>query len=61
MPQYHFVAPLVSLLQRGLQDKEQVEQLTLEVEFEARYTATIGGRNLKLVQVCLSKLIWEST
>ena len=24
-PQYHFTAPLVVLLQRGLQDKEQVE------------------------------------
>ena len=24
-PQYHFAAPLVGLLQRGLQDKEQVE------------------------------------
>ena len=25
MLQYHFAAPLVALLQRGLQDKEQVE------------------------------------
>ena len=59
-PQLHFVAPLVSLLQRGLQDKEQVERLTPEAEFVARYAASIGGRNLELVWVCLSKLVWES-
>ena len=56
MPQFHFAAPLVALLQRGLQDKEQIKRLTPEVEFVARYAVTIGGRNLKLVQVCLSKV-----
>ena len=60
MPQFKFTAPLVLLLQRGLQDKEQVERLTPEAEFVARYTATVGGRNLELVRVCLSKLVWES-
>ena len=60
MPQYHFAAPLVGLLQRGLQDKEQVEQLTPEAEFVVRYAAMIRRRNLELVRVCLSKLIWES-
>ena len=54
--QFKFAAPLVSLLQRGLQDKEQVKWRTPEVEFVARHTAMIGGRNLKLVQVCLSKV-----
>ena len=49
MPQFHFAAPLVVLLRRGLQDKEQIERLTLEVEFVARYAATVGGRNLELV------------
>ena len=44
--QFHFVAPLVSLLQRGLQDKEQIKQLGSEVEFVVRYAAMIGGRNL---------------
>ena len=58
--QFEFTAPLVSLLQRGLQDKEQVERLTPEAEFVARYTVMVGGRNLELVWVCLSKLIWES-
>ena len=57
-PQFHFAAPLVALLRRGLQDKEQIERLTLEAEFVARYTATIGGKNLKLVRVCLSKVCW---
>ena len=56
--QFHFVAPLVSLLQRGLQDKEQIKQLGSEVEFVVRYAAMIGGRNLELVQVCLSKVGW---
>ena len=56
MPQFEFMAPLVLLLQRGLQDKEQIEQLNLEVEFTARYAAMVGGRNLKLVCVCLSKV-----
>ena len=55
-PQYHFAARLVGLLQRGLQDKEQVERLTPEVEFVVRYTVMTGGRNLELVQVCLSKV-----
>ena len=59
-PQFHFAAPLVALLQRGLQDKEQIERLTLEVEFVVRYAATIGGRNLELAQVCLSKVCWLS-
>ena len=54
--QYHFAAPLVSLLQRGLQDKEQVERLTPETEFVARYAVTIEGRDLELVWVCLSKV-----
>ena len=58
MPQFHFAAPLVALLRRGLQDKEQIERLTLEAEFVARYAATIGGRNLELAQVCLSKVCW---
>ena len=57
-PQFHFAAPLVALLRRGLQDKEQIERLTPEVEFMARYTVTIGGRNLELVHVCLSKVCW---
>ena len=48
-PQFHFTAPLVAFLQRGLQDKEQIEQLTPEAEFVARYAAMIGGRNLELV------------
>ena len=55
MPQFHFAAPLVALLRRGLQDKEQIERLTPEAEFMARYAATIGGRNLELARVCLSK------
>ena len=55
-PQFQFAAPLVVLLQRGLQDKEQIKRLTPEVEFVVRYTATIGGRNLELVCVCLSKV-----
>ena len=49
MLQYHFAAPLVALLQRDLQDKEQIEWLTPEVEFVVRYAAMIGGRNLELV------------
>ena len=60
MPQFHFAAPLVVLLQRGLQDKELIERLTPEAEFVARYAVTIGGRNLELVQVCLSKVYWLS-
>ena len=60
-PQFHFAAPLVALLQRGLQDKEQIKRLTLEAEFVARYAATIGGRNLKLVWVCLSKVGFGSS
>ena len=56
MLQFHFAAPLVALLQRGLQDKEQIEWLTPEVEFVVRYAVTIGGRNLELVCVCLSKV-----
>ena len=60
MPQFHFAAPLVALLKRGLQDKEQIKRLTLEAEFVARYTATIGGRNLELARVCLSKVCWLS-
>ena len=58
--QFHFTAPLVALLRRGLQDKEQIERLTPEVEFVARYAAMIGGRNLELAQVCLSKVCWLS-
>ena len=58
-PQFEFAAPLVALLQRGLQNKEQIEQLGLEVEFVARYAVTVGGRNLELVQVCLSKVGWS--
>ena len=58
--QFHFAAPLVVLLQRGLQDKEQIEWLTSEVEFVARYAATIGGRNLELVRVCLYKVGWPA-
>ena len=27
-PQFHFTAPLVALLNRGLKDKEQIERLT---------------------------------
>ena len=54
--QFHFAAPLVALLQRGLQDKEQIERLTPEVEFMVRYAAMIGGRNLELVCMCLSKV-----
>ena len=57
-PQFHFAAPLVALLRRGLQDKEQIERLTPEAEFVARYAATIGGRNLGLARVCLSKVCW---
>ena len=57
-PQFHFAAPLVALLNRGLKDKEQIERLTPEAEFVARYTATIRGRNLELVWVCLSKVCW---
>ena len=53
--QFEFMAPLVSLLQRGLQDKEH---LTPEAEFVVRYAVTIGERNLKLVHVCLSKVGW---
>ena len=60
MPQFHFAAPLVVLLQRGLKDREQIERLTPEAEFVARYSATIGGRNLELAQVCLSKVCWLS-
>ena len=59
MPQFEFAAPLVVLLQRGLQDKEQVEQLSPGVEFVVRYTVMIGWRNLELVQVCLSKVGWD--
>ena len=58
-PQFEFTAPLVVLLQRGLQDKEQIKQLSPEAEFVARYTVMVGGRNLKLVQVCLSKVGWS--
>ena len=57
-PLFQFAAPLVALLQRGLQDKEQIKRLTPEVEFVVRYAVTIGGRNLKLVRVCLSKVCW---
>ena len=57
-PQFHFAAPLVALLNRGLKDKEQIERLTPEAEFVARYAATIGGRNLELARVCLSKVCW---
>ena len=57
-PQFHFAAPLVVLLRRGLQDKEQIERLTPEAEFVARYAVMIGGRNLELVWVCLSKVCW---
>ena len=56
--QFQFARPLVALLNRGLQDKEQVERLSPEAEFVARYAATIGGRNLELVRVCLSKVCW---
>ena len=59
-PQFHFTAPLVALLQRGLQDKEQIKQLTPEAEFVVRYTATIRGRNFELAWVCLSKVCWLS-
>ena len=59
-PQFHFAAPLVALLKRGLQDKEQIKRLTPEAEFIVRYAATIGGRNLELAQVCLSKVCWLS-
>ena len=59
-PQFHFAAPLVALLRRGLQDKEQIERLTPEAEFIARYAAMIGGRNLELARVCLSKVCWLS-
>ena len=59
MLQFKFAAPLVVLLQRGLQDKEQIEQLGPEAEFMVRYAATVGGRNLELVQVCLSKVGWS--
>ena len=59
-PQFHFAAPLVALLNRGLKDKEQVERLTPEAEFIARYAAMIGGRNLELARVCLSKVCWLS-
>ena len=48
-PQFHFAAPLVALLRRGLQDKEQIKRLTPEAEFVARDTVTIRGRNLELV------------
>ena len=58
MPQFHFAAPLVVLLNRGLKDKEQIKRLTPEVEFVVRYTPTIGGRNLELAWVCLSKVCW---
>ena len=60
MPQFHFAAPLVALLKRGLQDKEQIKRLTPEAEFVARYAVTIGGRNLELARVCLSKVCWLS-
>ena len=59
-PQFKFTAPLVSLLQRGLQDKEQVGRLTPEAEFVVRYAVTVGGRNLELVHVCLSKVGWPA-
>ena len=54
MPQFQFAAPLVALLQKGLQDKEQIEWLGPEVEFMVRYAAMVGGRNLELVRACLS-------
>ena len=57
-PQFHFAAPLVALLNRGLKDKEQIKRLTPEAEFVVRYTAMIGGRNLELARVCLSKVCW---
>ena len=60
MPQFQFAAPLVVLLWRGLQNKEQIERLTPEAEFMARYAATIRGRNLELVRVCLSKVGWSA-
>ena len=59
-PQFHFAAPLVAFLQRGLKDKEQIERLTPEAECVARYAATIRGRNLELARVCLSKVCWLS-
>ena len=49
MPQFHFMAPLFALLQRGLQDKEQIERLCPEAEFVVRYAVMVGGRNLELV------------
>ena len=57
-PLFQFAALLVALLRRGLQDKEQIKRLTPEAEFVARYAATVGGRNLELVRVCLSKVCW---
>ena len=57
-PQFHFATPLVALLRRGLQDKEQIERLTPEAEFVARYAAMIRGRNLEWARVCLSKVCW---
>ena len=57
-PLFDFAAPLVALLKRGLQDKEQIKRLTPEAEFVARYAATIRGRNLELVRECLSKVCW---
>ena len=58
--QFEFAAPLVALLNRGLQDKEQMERLGPEAEFVARYAATIGGRNLELARVFLAKVGWGS-
>ena len=54
--QFEFAAPLVSLLKRGLQDKEQVERINPEAEFVVRYATMIGGRNLELARVCLSNV-----
>ena len=58
--QFKFADPLVALLNRGLQDQEQMERLGPEAEFVARYTATIGGRNLELAHICLAKVGWGS-
>ena len=41
--QFAFTAHFIVLLERGLQDQEQVELLGLEVQFVVRYTVMVGG------------------
>ena len=57
--QFKFAGPLVAILNRGLQDQEQMERLGPEAEFVVRYAVMIGGRTLKLVRICLAKVGWR--